>query len=142
MTLPAHRYVERAERAKKNTQTQDTGNFAFDIDGTIDAFPREMNTIIAALTAAAHHVYIISGLDAPEVTPVDVEAKRDYLISLGLAPECYYQLIIIPEPHAENKLKAIQDNDIGVLFDNNRENIKVAAKGGCLALLLWNSREK
>lgn len=136
LPLPAHRFAERAKVSKA------TGahNFAFDIDGVIDAFPREMATMICALTAAAHRVFIITGADGDTVAASDIEAKREYLVSLGLSPEMYYELIVLPQPHAENKAKAIAENDIGVLVDNSKANIKAAA-GKCVALLLWNSKE-
>jgi hypothetical protein len=138
MTLPAHRYRDRAEERKQEPKHQ---NWAFDVDGVLDAFPRQMGTLIAALTASARHVYLITGIDAETVTKADIEAKQNFITSLGLAPEAYYELIVIPQPHAENKLKAIEANDVGVLIDNSKENVKTAVQGGCLALLLWNSKE-
>lgn len=136
LPLPAHRFADRAKISKSSG----AHNFAFDIDGVIDSFPREMATMISALTAAAHRVFIITGADGETVAPSEVKAKREYLISLGISPEMYYELIVLPQPHAENKAKAIAENDIGVLIDNSKENIK-AASSKCVALLLWNSKE-
>lgn len=133
--LPAHRFLQRAKGS------QSVGNFAFDIDGVIDSFPREMGTMIAALTAAAHHVFIITGVTGDTVAQADIDAKAQFLNSLGLGADTYFQLICVPEPHDENKAKAIKDNDIGVLVDNSKSNVKAAA-GDCVALLVWNSKEK
>jgi hypothetical protein len=140
MTLPAFRYRDRAEE-RKGTEEPPNHGFAFDIDGVIDAFPRETGTLITALTAAGHRVFIITGAGGEEVQPSDVQGKLQFLGSLGLSPESYYELIVLPQPHAENKAKAIEANGIGVLVDNNRDNIRAATAAGCVGLYLYNTRE-
>lgn len=139
MTLPARRYVE--TRKQEPEPTLDSGgNIGFDVDGTISAFPAEFQTLIAALTAAGHGVFILSGAGGDKVAPGEHAAKVDYLRSLGIAPELYRELIVVPHPH-KNKAKVIQELGIGIFFDNNKQNVKNAAPF-CLALLCWNSREK
>lgn len=117
------------------------GNFAVDIDGTADAFPRAFQSIMSALTAAGHHVYVMTGIAEDTVTAADVDAKRNYLTSIGITPECYFELVVLPRPHPVTKAKAMKDNDCGVLFDNNRENVRAAAAEGIMALYLYNTRE-
>jgi hypothetical protein len=116
-------------------------NVAFDIDGTLDAFPSVMLALCSALIAAGNHVYIITGVEADKVTPADVAAKTSYLTGLGFGKGTYTQLIVIPEPHDENKAKECKDNDIELLIDNSVPNVK-AAKGVCACLLLWNNKKK
>lgn len=137
MTLPAQRY-----RAKKQPEDDHTGNFGFDVDGVIDAFPRQIGTLIAALHAAAHGVFVITGVDADTVTPADVKQKKQFLASIGVGEDTYTDLIVTPRPHAENKAKAIEANGIRLMVDNSKPNVKAATKAGCVGLLLWNTKEK
>lgn len=120
-------------------------NIGIDIDGTIDAFPVTFQHLIAGFKAAADHVYIITGIGADEPTDADYAAKAQYLTAMGIPPSAYYQLVIVgtsPDmTHAQAKAKYIQDNNIGLLIDNNVENIK-AAKPFCMALCVWNVKEK
>ena len=74
-------------------------NVAFDIDGTIDSFPQVMLGLVTALTAAGHHVYIITGIEQDKVTPTDVRNKKAFLIGLGFGPGTYKELIVLPQPH-------------------------------------------
>ena len=97
--------------------------------------------MMSAFTAAGFHVYIITGVEEPKVTKADVDAKREYLTGLGISSDLYHQMIVCPTPHPQNKLKAIEDNDIEVLMDNSVANVK-AAKKACMALLLWNAKVK
>lgn len=130
------------DRVAANAPSTDSpSNWAVDIDGTIDAFPRVCQTLMSALTAAGHHVYVITGIEEDTVTAADKAAKADYLVSLGVSPECYHELIVLPLPHPELKAQALKDNDCGVLVDNNRENIRVAAAEGVVGLYLYNTRE-
>ena len=120
-------------------------NIALDIDGTIDAFPVIFQHMIAGWKAAADHVYILTGITAPTATDEDYANKAAYLTSMGITPDAYYQLYIVPHTkdmdHAQAKAQFIQDNHIDLLIDNNVDNIK-AAKPYCLALCVWNVKEK
>src|SRR5208282_2186189 len=115
-------------------------NFGFDIDGVLDAFPAEMLALCSALQAGGNHVYIITGVEEDEVLPADVTNKEAYLTGLGFGKGSYFKLIVIPSPHDTNKAKAIKDNKIAMLFDNNKDNLK-AAKGLCPCWLLWQTKE-
>lgn len=137
MTLPAHRYLTRA-KAKKDKGPR---NFAFDLDGTADAFPLDFECLISALTAAGHNVYILTGVSSDEVPPGVKESKIAYLKSIGIGPELYRDLIVCAHPHAETKIAAMEDYNIGVIFENNKGNCKAAVKAGFVALLLYNSKE-
>jgi hypothetical protein len=122
-----------------------TTNIAIDIDGTIDAFSILFQHLIAGWTAAADHVYIVTGVSASEVTDADHSAKVGYLTSLGISPESYYQLVVVPtkdgEDHAQAKADYIAANHIDLLIDNNVDNCK-AAKSVCAVFCLWNVKEK
>lgn len=115
-------------------------NFACDIDGVLDAFPTEMLALCSSLQAGANHVYIITGVEEDAVTKEDVASKEAYLIGLGFGKGSYFKLIVLPKPHDVNKAKAIKDNDIAMLFDNSKENLR-AAKGLCPCWLLWQTKE-
>ena len=116
-------------------------NVAFDIDGVLDAFPAEMLMLCSSLTAGGNRVFIITGIEGDEVEDTDVTNKTAYLTGLGFGKSSYFKLIVMPQPHDKNKAKAIKDNKISMLFDNNQNNVK-EAKGLCPCWLLWNTREK
>jgi hypothetical protein len=114
-------------------------NWGIDIDGTIDSFPRLFQTLISDLVHGGNSVYILTGIEQPgPVKPEDVLAKRAYLASLGITD--YTDIIVVPIPHDVNKVKAMQDNDIAVLIDNDTRNTKAAKKAGFLSLLVTNSK--
>ena len=160
--LPAHRFRHRGEvspvvwatplartqrRAKGSESAQEPvslqspDNWAVDIDGVVDAFPRVLGALVSALSAAGHHVYIMTGIDEDTVSDADVEAKRGYLSSLGVGPDTYHELVVLPQPHPANKAEALKANGCGVLVDNNRENIRAAVSEGVVGFYLYNTRE-
>jgi hypothetical protein len=115
-------------------------NIGFDLDGVIDSFPRQSQTIISAMAAAGHRVFVITGYGGTGAIPPDiVQGKRTYLASLGITT--YSDLIVVPQPNAPNKAQAIVDNGIDVFIDNDKDNIKGATANGCMSLLLWNSKQ-
>ena len=119
-------------------------NIGIDIDGTIDAFPNLFQHLIAGWKANADHVYVITGITADVATDDDHANKVGYLTALGIPPEMYYQLVVIPHSQgyvADAKAQYIQDNHIDLLIDNNVENCK-AAKKYCAVFCLWNVKEK
>lgn len=97
--------------------------------------------MMSAFTAAGFHVYVITGIEETSATKADVDAKQEYLTGLGISSDVYHRLIVCPKPHPQNKLKAIEENDVEVLFDNSIANVKQAKKQ-CMTLLLWNSKIK
>lgn len=113
-------------------------NIAIDVDGTIDAFPRVFQSLISALASAGHRVYVITGVEGTSVTQADVDTKTAYLASMGITMQ--YAVIVCPKPHAPNKVDIIQENDIDLFIDNNKDNIKAAVADGCASLLLWNGK--
>ena len=120
-------------------------NIAIDVDGSIDAFPILFQHLIAGWTAAADHVYIITGVSSETPTDADHAAKVGYLTAMGIPPEQYYQLVVLGhkpnEDVAQAKAAYIAANNIKLLIDNSVENAK-AAKSECAVLLLWNVKEK
>lgn len=133
LPLPAHRAADLDERTSAHS-------FAFDLDGTIGNFPDVFGTLMVALVASDRKVFVLSGVDSDQVSPVDVDAKRALLEHLGIGPHMYTQLLCVPRPHAKNKRKLIDQMHIGVLVDNSKSNVKKASSE-CVALLLWNARE-
>lgn len=117
-------------------------NVAYDIDGCADSFPRVAQSTMSALKAAGHHVTVLTGVEAPQATAADQTAKAHYLSSLGIGPDDYNDLVVVPKPHPKNKAQIIKSKGINMLFDNNKKNCKAAAKQGCVAFLLTNSQEK
>lgn len=115
-------------------------NFALDFDGVISAFPEVCQTMMSALTGAGHRVYVITGIEGKTVGQSDIDDKRHALTAMGIGPHLYHDVIVCPKPHAENKLKAVKDNDIAVLMDNSKKNCKAVAQQA-VAFLLWNDRK-
>lgn len=114
-------------------------NVAVDIDGTVDAFPRVFQSLISALASAGHRVYIVTGIEADTVTQADVDAKTAYLASMGITMQ--FAVIVCPTPHAENKADVIAQNDIVLLIDNSKANIKAAVAEGVCSFMVWNAKE-
>lgn len=114
-------------------------NVGFDIDGTLDAFPEVLGSVMAALAAAGHHVYVLTGVEADQVTEDDVAAKQQYLMSIGCTS--WFALYVLPEPHDTNKAQVIKEQDIKLLVDNSVANAK-AAVDECAVLVLWNAKVK
>jgi hypothetical protein len=116
---------------------------AVDLDGTIDAFPRELQSMMSALRAAGHEVEVVSGANTDTVTQSDVDAKAELLASLGCG-ECYDRLVVLPGPEsavAERKTAYLRSVNASMLIDNRKENVKSATDAGILALLPWGSKE-
>jgi hypothetical protein len=113
-------------------------NVAVDVDGTIDAAPVETQSMCAALKAAGHTVYVITGIEEDFVTQQDVTDKQGYLKSLGFT--AYDSIYVCPQPHDTNKAQLIKDLDVSMLFDNDKDNCKAAASE-CFCWLLWNNKE-
>ena len=117
---------------------------AVDIDGCADAYPREFQSIMSALRAAGHTVYVVTGSQGPTVTQADLDEKATYLSSLGLG-ESYDVLTVIGNPDgdiADKKVQYLQSVGAHALFDNSVPNLKAATKAGILALCPWGSKEK
>ena len=113
-------------------------NVAFDLDGTIDENAEFFSSLASALSAAGHHVYVITGIEQDEVTEDDIAAKAAYLKSIGFTS--YDFLYVCPEPHDTWKAKLVQDLDIIALLDNDKDNVKACAPY-CTALLVWNTKK-
>jgi acid phosphatase class B len=113
---------------------------AFDVDGVIDAFPTQFLSIMQALRSAGHEVWVLTGTTGDTATDEDLANKKSYLESLGCG-DCWDKLVVVPQPHPENKASWIQENGIDILFDNSKHNAK-AAKDLCPVLVLWQTREK
>lgn len=112
-------------------------NVAIDIDGTIDQDPEFFSSLAAALQAAGHHVYVITGIEQDEVTPEDVTAKAGYLNAMGFT--AYDYVYVCPKPHDEWKAQLVQDLCIDALIDNNKDNARACAPY-CTVLLDWNAK--
>src|ERR1017187_7068499 len=112
---------------------------AFDIDGTIDAEPSVMQSLMTALQSAGHRVVVLSGTSDEKVEPSEVEDKTEYLQSLGCA-NCYDALVIVTHPVDDNKAEWLKTNCADLLVDNDKGNAKAAA-GICPVLVPWANRK-
>lgn len=116
-------------------------NVGIDLDGTIDAYPAIFKQLITQAIANGDQVYIITGIHGNTIQQADVDAKTAYLTLLGITQ--YTKLVLTPNPIPDNKVKAIQENNIAVMYDNNLANIKAITKNtNCIALLLYNTKIK
>jgi HK97 family phage prohead protease len=119
---------------------------AIDIDGTIDAAPRPLQSVMSALKANGHTVVVLTGTQNGDPTPEDFEQKANYLNSLGCGSACYDQLEILNgtkhQDLAELKGKWCKDNGVDILIDNDKDNAKAASADGVpLVLVPWASRQ-
>ena len=112
---------------------------AFDLDGCIDAFPREMQTIMSSLKSNGHRVVVVTGTADDSASQEVFDEKTAYLLKLGCG-ECYDQLIVVAHPTkniSDMKADVLESIGADVLFDNRKKNAKEAP---CLALVPWQSR--
>ena len=116
---------------------------AADIDGTIDANPDEMRSVLSALMQAGHYVVILTGTSEPPATKDDWDNKAAYLRSVGCGA-CYDELVVVAHKKGELgdvKAQWCVDNGVDVLIDNDKGNAKAATKLGIpLVLVPWASR--
>ena len=117
---------------------------AFDIDGTVAAAPHQMQELASSLMAAGHEVIILTGTGNDAVTQDIVDAKSNYLNSLGMG-QSYNTLTVIANNVAggldQAKAQWCKDNGVDVLIDNSQKNAQAAVNAGIeLVLVPWASR--
>jgi hypothetical protein len=116
---------------------------AVDIDGTIDANPNELRSIMGSLIAAGHYVVVLTGTSGLAPTQSEWQEKRNYLSSLGCGSVWNELVIVDPTQGDTADLKAnyCVSNGVDVLIDNNKDNAKAATTAGVpLVLVPWASR--
>jgi len=121
---------------------------ALDLDGSIDAAPRQFQSLMSSLQAAGHTVTVVTGVSDTEVTPQDFVNKANYLNQLGCG-QCYDDLVVLAAHPAgevddlhDRKAQWLTDNHVHVFVDNSRQNAKSAVAAGVpLVLVPWASRE-
>lgn len=114
-----------------------------DLDGTLDAYPAELQAMMQALRAGGHQVHLVTGVTADEPTPELLDAKQAYANSLGLGA-CFDRLVLVSSPDGDvSAQKAHYAATVGadIAIDNNTDNVTAyAAVGVPLALLTWQTR--
>ena len=110
---------------------------ALDIDGTVDADPTVMQSLMSALIAAGDRVVILTGCSSPTPTKQDKQKKVEYLQSIGLG-KAYNKLVVFGNPPHKAKAKWCKKNHVDLLIDNSVQNAKRASKY-CLVLVPWNT---
>ena len=119
---------------------------AVDIDGTLDANPREFQSIMSALMAAGHIVSVITGTSDDSPTQQDFDNKCAYLTNLGMS-ECWNDMTLLSRSSTQDlavlKANWLVVNGCDVFVDNSIANIKAASMAGiALCLVPWASRVK
>ena len=118
---------------------------AFDLDGTLDAYPRPLQSMMCALQASGHQVYVLTGMTSDEQpTPDDIAAKVTLLESLGVT-DCYDKIIVVSSPDgdvSDAKARYLESVGADILIDNDKSNAKAVTAQGILALVPWGTREK
>jgi hypothetical protein len=112
---------------------------AFDIDGTLDADPVLMGTLLRDLMNGANRISVITGSSAKIPNRKDAKDKINYLRSLGMDPYWDTVVIIGDPPHAA-KAEWCKNNHVDILFDNSVQNAKLASQH-CLVMLPWNTKQ-
>lgn len=108
-----------------------------DLDGTLDADPSVMASLMNALKAAGHRVVVMTGSSQKHPDQQDLQEKANYLRSLGLQ-DAYDELVVFGDPPHKAKAKWIKKNHVDLYIDNSAENAELASKY-CLALVPWNT---
>lgn len=118
---------------------------AIDVDGTLDAAPVELQTLMIALKAAGNTVSILTGMAKEHITAEDFQIKVNYLNSLGCG-ESWDDMTVLGHaggPIHVDKARWCKENNVKILIDNSIKNAKAAAKAGVpLVLVPWASRTK
>ena len=116
---------------------------AVDLDNTIDATPKEMQSLMTALMAAGHVVVVLTGTAEDVVTQEVWNDKNQYLNTLGCST-CWNQLTVIASPDgsgSDAKAKWCDEHGVDILIDNSKENARAATAAGVpLVLVPWASR--
>jgi hypothetical protein len=118
---------------------------AFDLDGVIDAYPRQMQTLMSALLAAGHTVTVLTGNGAKIPGTEDYQEKQNFLNSLGCGA-CYDFLVVLNNTTgastAQEKAEWCENNHVDMLIDNTKDNADAANNvDGLCALVPWATRE-
>jgi len=116
---------------------------AVDLDNTIDANPKEMQSLMAALMAAGHSVVVLTGTAEDTATKDIWDKKSQYLDELGCS-NCWNSMTIVASPDgsgSKGKAKWCDDNGVDILIDNSKENAREATSAGVpLVLVPWANR--
>jgi acid phosphatase class B len=116
---------------------------AIDLDNTIDATPKQFQSLMSSLVATGQTVVVVTGTSDPAPTQAIWDAKYSYLKSLGCA-NCWSQLVVIAHGDgdvSEDKAKWCKDNGVDILIDNSKDNARAAVDAGVdLVLVPWATR--
>lgn len=105
----------------------------FDLDGTITAYPEQMNNLMNHLSKAGCDVQILTGHKGI-ITPETIEQKKQLLKAHNAK---YSKLTIVSSPDnnvADQKVAYMKTVNATGLVDNNKHNVKAARKAGFTAL--------
>lgn len=112
MTLPAHRYRDRAEERKKPAELGPPFIWSFDIDDTVTAAPQRYARLAEALKANGDKIVCVTG-HGP------VETREHLLEALGFP---YDEIIIVdPGKDGAGKAKALKHLGAFMHFDDRVE---------------------
>ncbi len=109
--------------------------WVFDLDGTITAFPDEMNALMSSLKAAGHRVEVLSGFKGDSADQSVLDEKQALLKSLGC--DCYDRLVVVANPKndvAAQKAAYMRQVNATALVDNNHKNVRTVRKAGFLVM--------
>ena len=116
---------------------------AVDLDNTIDAAPKQLQSLMSGLLAAGHLVVVLTGTAEDAPSQEVWQAKADYLNTLGCG-SCWSSMTVVASADgsgAEAKAKWCDENGVDILIDNSKDNAKAATKAGVpLVLVPWASR--
>ena len=116
---------------------------AVDLDNTIDATPKQFQSLMTALRAAGHLVIVLTGTAEDVASQTVWDEKANYLATLGCGT-CWDQMTIVASPDgdgADAKAKWCDDNGVDILIDNSKDNARAATEAGVsLVLVPWATR--
>ena len=140
------RAQRRSEFRSAHQQKEDDVRVAVDLDGTIDAYPRQLQSLCSALKAAGFEVNVVTGTSGARPTKEEVAQRTEYLNNLGFTDSAYDGPVVClaatqQDPLHKVKAQWCKDNHVDVLIDNNTKNAKAATELGILALVPWATRQ-
>lgn len=103
--------------------------FAFDLDGTLNRYPKQLEAIMLGLKATGHTVVVLTACPALETE----EQRMKMITDVGVALTSLDYLVLVPDDGI-SKAKHCFANNISMLVDDaphNLENVRRISPATC-----------
>lgn len=92
---------------------------AFDLDGTLNRYPKQLGVMMHELKNAGHHVIVLTAVPTGETK----ERREEMLRAVGIMPASYHDIVMQPDD-GRSKGKYCKENGIEVLIDDSEFNLE------------------